>query len=228
MGLEERRRREKENRRAAILKAARKLFFEKGFKPVTVESIAHKAELSKGSIYLYFNSKEEIYTQILLSDIDKFHKGIANLFRTGETASDLLVELARIYINFFLGDKELFRILMTFMLHTEHMNLPEELNRHIVKTTNKTVSIIEKIFQYGVERGEFPATINLRLNRDVIWGLLNGIISLHIFTGLEARREERIRTTVEEGIREVIRGLSVREAPAENPVKTAAGGRTDR
>ncbi len=60
MGLEERRRREKENRRAAILKAARKLFFEKGFKPVTVESIAHKGELSKGSIYLYFNSKEEI------------------------------------------------------------------------------------------------------------------------------------------------------------------------
>ncbi len=228
MGLEERRRREKENRRAAILRAARKLFFEKGFKPVTVESIAQKAELSKGSIYLYFNSKEEIYTQILLSDIEKFHKGIADLFRTGETASDLLVELAKIYINFFLGDKELFRILMTFMLHTEHMNLPEELNRHVVKTTNKTISVIEKIFQYGVDRGEFPPTMNLRLNRDVIWGLLNGIISLHLFTGFEARREERIRATVEEGIREVIRGLIAPEAGAEGPMKAAAGGRTDR
>jgi AcrR family transcriptional regulator len=48
LGLEERRKRERENRKNAILKAARKLFFEKGFKPVTVESIAKKAELSKG------------------------------------------------------------------------------------------------------------------------------------------------------------------------------------
>jgi AcrR family transcriptional regulator len=209
VGLEERRKREKENRKAAILRAARKLFFEKGFKPVTVESIAQKAELSKGSIYLYFNSKEEIYTQILLSDIDKFHKNVADLFQTGETASDLLGELARIYINFFLADKELFRILMTFMLHTEHMNLPEELTRHIVKTTNKTVSIIEKIFQYGIDRGEFPTAMNIRLNRDVVWGLLNGIISLHIYTGLESRRKERICDTVEEGIRNLIRGLEV-------------------
>jgi AcrR family transcriptional regulator len=46
LGQEERRKREKDSRKSAILKAARKLFFDKGFKPVTVESIARKAELS--------------------------------------------------------------------------------------------------------------------------------------------------------------------------------------
>jgi AcrR family transcriptional regulator len=40
LAFEKRRSREKENRKSAILKAARKLFFEKGFKSVTVESIA--------------------------------------------------------------------------------------------------------------------------------------------------------------------------------------------
>jgi len=68
MGLEERRKREKEGRKNAILKAARKLSFEKGFKSITVASIAKKAELSKGAVYLYFNSKEEIYVEILLKD----------------------------------------------------------------------------------------------------------------------------------------------------------------
>ncbi|MFH2076862.1 MAG: helix-turn-helix domain-containing protein, partial [Pseudomonadota bacterium] len=68
LGLEERRKRERESRKNAILKAARKLFFEKGFRSVTVESIARKADLSKGSIYLYYSSKEEIYSQILLKD----------------------------------------------------------------------------------------------------------------------------------------------------------------
>ena len=119
LGLEERRKRERENRKNAILKAARRLFFEKGFKPVTVESIAKKAELSKGSIYLYYNSKEEIYTQILLSDIDKFHDRIADLLQNPSSAAETLMRLANIYVDFFLNDRELFRILMTFSPNEE-------------------------------------------------------------------------------------------------------------
>jgi AcrR family transcriptional regulator len=209
VGLEERRKRERENRRNAILKAARKLFFEKGFRIVTVDSIAKRAELSKGSIYLYFNSKEEIYTHILLNDIDKFHKNLTQLFKNDRPAGEALIDLASIYVDFFLSDRELFRILMTFMLHTNHMNLPEDLNENIIKTTNKTINIIEQIFQYGIERGEFPATINLRKNRNAIWGLLNGIISLHLFTGKESRREERIRATVRSALTIYIEGLKI-------------------
>ena len=207
MGLEDRRKRERENRKSAILKAARRLFFEKGFKTVTVESIARKAELSKGSIYLYYNSKEEIYTQILLSDIEKFHDSISDLVKKAASASDALTRLANIYVDFFLNDRELFRILMTFMLHTTDMNLPEDLNSHIIKTTNKTINVIEQVFKYGVDRGEFPETINPRLNRNAIWGMLNGIISLHLFTGMEAKRAEMIRSTISAGLEIYIRGL---------------------
>lgn len=209
MGLEERRKRERESRKNAILKAARRLFFEKGFKTVTVESIARKAELSKGSIYLYFNSKEEIYSHILLNDIDKFHDRISDLLMNPTSASETLRRLANIYVDFFLNDRELFRILMTFMLHTSDMNLPDDLNDHIVKTTNKTIGIIEKVFQYGVERGEFPVTLNLRQNRNALWGMLNGIISLHLFTGSEDIRAEVIRGTVKAGLDIFIRGLYV-------------------
>ena len=211
LGLEERRKRERDNRRHAILKAARKLFFEKGFKPVTVESIAKKAELSKGSIYLYFNSKEEIYTQILLSDIDKFHEHFTDLLQNSPSATEALIRFAGIYVDLFLSDRELFRILMTFMLHTSDMNLPEELNNHIIKSTNKNISIIEDIFRYGIDRGEFPPTINLRLNRNAIWGLLNGIISLHLFTGTESKRAEAIQSTLRVGLDTYIKGLMIRE-----------------
>ena len=207
MGLEERRKREKENRKAAILKAARRLFFEKGFKPVTVESIAKKAELSKGSVYLYYNSKEEIYAKILLGDIEKFNNKIENLLNNGGEAADILKKLSAIYIDFFQHDTELFRILVTYMLHTDDMNLSDEVNHHIVKMTNFAINIIERIFQYGIERGEFPADINLRQNRDAIWGLLNGIIALHLFTGRESTRDERIRSTIDATMEVFIKGL---------------------
>jgi len=207
LGLEERRKRERDNRRNAILKAARRLFFEKGFKFVTVESIAKKAELSKGSIYLYFNSKEEIYTQILLADIERFHEHFTDLLTNSPSASEALVKFAGIYVDLFLSDRELFRILMTFMLHTSDMNLPEELNTHIIKTTNQNINIIDEIFMYGIERGEFPSTINVRQQRNSLWGLLNGIISLYLFVGIEAKRGELIRSTIRTGLDTYIRGL---------------------
>jgi len=215
LGLEERRKRERENRKNAILKAARKLFLEKGFKTVTVESIARKAELSKGSIYLYYNSKEEIYTQILLSDIDKFHNHIADLLQNPSNASEALVRLADIYVDFFLNERELFRILMTFMLHTADMNLPQDLDKQIIKTTNRTIGIIEEIFNYGIERGEFPATINVRQNRNAIWGMLNGVISLYLFIGNEAKRAEVIHSTIRAGLNTYIRGILIMNPPSE-------------
>ena len=76
MSSQERREKERENRRSAILKAARKLFFDRGFKSVTVNNIADKAEVSKGSVYLYFKSKEDIYTQILINQFPRV-EGVA-------------------------------------------------------------------------------------------------------------------------------------------------------
>jgi len=183
MGLEERRRREKEQRRSTILNAARKLFFEKGFKYVTVDNIAKKSELSKGSIYLHFNSKEDIYTHILFSDIEKFNKKSAHLFQDNKTSTELIFEFACIYIDFFLNDRELFRIMMTFMLHTEDMNLAKSVNEHIIEVTNNTIKIIETILRLGIEQKEFPADINVRQCRNAVWGFLNGIISLHLIYG---------------------------------------------
>ena len=207
MGLEDRRKREKEQRRNAILNAARKLFLEKGFKHVTVENIARKAELSKGSVYLYFSSKEEIYTQILLNDIDKFNRKSSQIFQNGKPAADLVMDFACIYVDFFLNDRELFRIMMTFMLHTEELNLTEAVNQHIIDVTNNTVKIIETILQHGIDRGEFPRDINLGQSRNALWGLLNGIISLHLFTGREANKEERIRSTIKGSLSVFINGL---------------------
>jgi AcrR family transcriptional regulator len=207
MGLLERREKEKDNRRNLILASARTLFFAKGFKYVTVDKIAKSSELGKGSIYLYFNSKEEIYAQILLNDIDKFHQQFFALFNKKKTAADLLFEFSYFYADFFLNDPELFRILMTYMLHTDQMNLSEDQNRKIIVAMRKTIDIISNVFQFGIDNNEFPAHINLKYNQFAIWGMLNGIISLHIFTGSEERRRERIRATIKLTLEIFIKGL---------------------
>ena len=66
MGVQERKEREKQARQDAILEAAREIFFAKGLDQATIDDIAEKAELSKGTIYLYFKSKEELYISVFM------------------------------------------------------------------------------------------------------------------------------------------------------------------
>jgi AcrR family transcriptional regulator len=213
LGSERRREREKEHRRSAILRSARKEFFEKGFRAVTVDSIARRAELSKGAIYLYFKSKEEIYAQILLRDIDKFHDKVETLLDISKSAAENLRSYAEVYASFFISDRELFRIFMNFMIQHNPVNFTPNINDHIVKATNQTVVIIEQILQMGVEHGEFPKGLDIRVCRNALWGFLNGIIALHLFTGREATREERVRAQIRDGLEVFIAGLRSEKKP---------------
>jgi AcrR family transcriptional regulator len=207
MGLLERREKEKNSRRQKILESARTLFFAEGFKNVTVDKIAKVSELGKGSIYLYFNSKEEIYAQILLNDIEKFNQQVSTLFDQKKSAAVLLTEFSCFYADFFLNDPELFRILMTYMLRPDQMNLSEELNPQIINANARSVDAIGKILQSGMQSKEFPVKFDLKLNQNAIWGTLNGIISLHIFSGAENKRRERIRSTIKSTLEIFIKGL---------------------
>jgi len=61
MGIAERRKREQERKRHEILIAAKKLFCSRGYGHSKISDIAKEAEISPGSIYLHFKSKEELF-----------------------------------------------------------------------------------------------------------------------------------------------------------------------
>jgi AcrR family transcriptional regulator len=211
LSLEEKRRKKKEkgkeSRRNTILKAARRLFLDRGFKAVTVDSIAAKSEVSKGSIYLCFDSKEEIYTQILIADNIALNERIRNFSSIEASASQLLQEFSRIYVDYFLNDKELFRILMTFMMQTGQMHLTDKQSNELIRSTNENIKPISEIIQKGIDSGEFFPIKNIRQIQNAIWGMLNGVISLYLFTGNPIKRMERIHSTIQNSLDVIIKGL---------------------
>ncbi len=65
MGVAERKEREKQQRKNDIVDAAEKVFFSKGYEGSSMDDVAKEAELSKGTLYLYFHSKEDLYAAIV-------------------------------------------------------------------------------------------------------------------------------------------------------------------
>ena len=66
MGIKERKERERGRRRQQIMVAAKRVFSKKSFNKATMEDIAKEAELSPGTIYLYFKNKEELFASLSL------------------------------------------------------------------------------------------------------------------------------------------------------------------
>jgi AcrR family transcriptional regulator len=69
MGIADRRQREKEQRKTEIIDAAERLFFSRSYEDVSMDEIAHKVELNKATIYLYFKNKETLFATIVLRGI---------------------------------------------------------------------------------------------------------------------------------------------------------------
>ncbi|MEM6454971.1 MAG: TetR family transcriptional regulator [Acidobacteriota bacterium] len=86
---------QKEARRQAILAAAATLFEKKGFDGVSLNAIARRACVAKSNIYRYFESREEIFLQLLLTELEDF---VGALERTLEpyAASDDIDTVAKI------------------------------------------------------------------------------------------------------------------------------------
>lgn len=73
---------EKSNqKRQLILEAARKIFMEKGYKNVTMKDIVEACGISRGGLYLYFNSTRDIFAEVLRMESQEMDDVFPQAFR---------------------------------------------------------------------------------------------------------------------------------------------------
>ena len=101
MGIQERKEREKEQRRQDIINAAETVFFSKGFQTATVDEIAEKAELSKGTVYLYFKSKEELAAAIVYRGNIIMNDAFRKASDSRETGMEKIEEIGKAFFDFY-------------------------------------------------------------------------------------------------------------------------------
>ncbi len=100
MGIVERKEREREARRVAILDAAKEIFKEKGFATATMDDIAKQAELAKGTVYLYYKSKEELLIGLVMRALDLMAEVFEEGMAAKESAFEKLLSMGDAYWKF--------------------------------------------------------------------------------------------------------------------------------
>ena len=154
MGTTERRERERQQRRATILKAARKLFFTKGFRDTTIDELARVTELARGTVYLYFAGKEEIYATVLEEGLDIAY-GLITASYSGEASplENLLATLDA-SLRFQEENPEYSNVLMLHRLEI-HDLLSAELQQRMRAKVERIQDWFRELLREGIARGDF-------------------------------------------------------------------------
>lgn len=154
MGTTERREREKQRRRGDILSMARTVFFKKGFRDTTIDDIARAAELSRGTIYLYFESKEEIYATVLEEGMGILYTLITEAYNSQHDPLANLLAGHDAFMHFHDDYKHHYNVLMLDKMQIEDV-LPAALKERLNGKMTQMAEWIAKILQEGVEQGFF-------------------------------------------------------------------------
>ena len=80
-----------EQKREYILKRAKEVFAKKGFRDVTMKDIVEACEISRGGLYLYFGSTEEIFKEILMSELESEEDDVTSYLTEDSTMADILM-----------------------------------------------------------------------------------------------------------------------------------------
>ena len=210
MAISARRAKARESKRNAILRAARSLFLAKGFSDVTVDSIAKRVDISKGAVYLHFESKDEIYVKVLLGEIEGFYRRVENIPTMAGSADEALRLFANAYVDFFMKEREVYRIFMEFIIYLDKKPRHHEALYQLVTRMNKAMDVISTIFEYGIARGEFVANIDKKKTQDAIWGMLNGVLSLYVFVARKEESRATLRPVINSGLDSFMNGIKKR------------------
>jgi len=149
------RQRRKETRPQELLDAALALFVEKGFAATRSEEVAHRAGVSKGTLYLYYPSKEELFKAVVRQTLSSLiAEGLEIVGSFEGSTSDLLRTLMRIWWERF-GNTPAAGIHKVII--AEVRNFPELAQFYIDEVIAPADRLFSGTVQRGIDRGEFRA-----------------------------------------------------------------------
>ncbi|MFC2088738.1 TetR/AcrR family transcriptional regulator [Calditrichota bacterium] len=178
MGIQERRGREKEQRRNEILNAAEKVFFSKGFNQSTMDEVAETAELSKGTLYLYFKNKEDLYFAITYRSMTILRSMFKDAVKQHKKGIEKVRAIGRAYHRFSQDYKNYFNMMMHFEAVQNSLNLDacvfDEMHLH----GQSVMQVLVEAIQTGVDDGSIRSNIDPLKTAFLLNGVSSGIIHL--------------------------------------------------
>ena len=145
----------------SIREAAMRVVSRKGYDHVTVQDIADEAGVAKGTVYLYFKSREDVLEKTMSFSFEDFHILIREAIGRGTTFRERVEQVVRAQLEYFARQQEFFRL---YLAMAEPLG-ERRLRKHASYRTHigQLVSMVEMAVENEEVRAQPPERIAIAL-----------------------------------------------------------------
>lgn len=178
--------RRKDARPAELLSAALDLFVERGYAATRLDDVARRAGVSKGTLYLYFESKEELFKAVIRGGLVP---AIQRNERVVEDHTGTMAALLETIVDNWwqdIGNSRLGGI--PKLMFAEARNFPELAQFYHREVISRGYKLVGEVLEQGQRRGEFPVMDIGHASRIVMAPLVFLLLWRHSFDGCDGTR----------------------------------------
>lgn len=196
---------QKNERIRAIIAAALEEFFQQGFAAARLDAIAERAGIGKGTVYLYFDSKETLFEEavrgVVLPVIDSIES--VALAPQGSAEALLRAMITTFYREVVATERR--RLLR--LLIAEGSRFPRLVSFYHAEVLTRAIAAMRNVLRYGIERGEFTPSLAIEYPQTIMGPAIVGAIWKLLFEDIDPIDLEQLR---EAHLDIVLRGLLAR------------------
>jgi AcrR family transcriptional regulator len=187
--------RRKEDRPQEITEAAFLAFAEKGYAATRVEEVARRAGVSKGLLYLYFKTKEELFKAVIKSVVIRRVDALVTTLESTELSSE---EFLRGPLLEFMKSVPGSPVSVVIrLLISEGNRHPDLVDYYWENVVSKGLAAISRFIERGVRRGEFRATAVSELPQLLLAPVMLSVIWRILFATQELDTDKLITTHID-------------------------------
>ncbi len=191
-----------DERKTQILNAAEGVFTKRGFNEARMDDIAEKTGLSKGTLYLYFKSKDDLIIAILERIFQREFRQLEDLQQDDISASDAMMKLTDLITKDIVSMLRLIPIIYNFLaLAFRNKYVQRALKDYI----NHYLNILIPIIQRGIDAGEFRS-VDAREVAIAAGAIIEGTMLLWVYDKSIIDPERHIRS----GMKLLLEGVQAR------------------
>jgi AcrR family transcriptional regulator len=161
-------RKPRQERWTEILDVAARTFAEKGYDGTSLQEIANRTGILKGSIYYYINTKEDMLAHLLRQAYETGLRRIRPIAESTQSAAIRLAEMIRAHVEYVCTDRD-----RTAVFLHERKRLSPEMRRKFLGDESTYGDLFEKVIAEGQKEGSVPAELDPKLTAICLLGSLN-------------------------------------------------------
>ena len=151
----------KEEKRALIIEAAAKVFARRGFASTLMAEIAIEAGIGKGTLYEYFDSKEDLFFNVFEWFVKATEaEAKVSISALGGSASERLGALSDSLMNSWAQMEDMYSLVMEFWSASASSQMRERFKQAFKNGYSDFRQIVSTLIRDGIERGEFQPNVD--------------------------------------------------------------------